>query len=85
MTISHIQWHVKSSLSITVENIGFSRIGDNCWITQYDTLFCVLNGKGQVATWRLTPRLSFAEVQDDLIALKDRLLSQGKVLKRVLH
>ena len=32
-------------------------------------------------TWRLTPRLSFAEVEDDLRALKNRLLSQGKALK----
>ena len=70
-----------SSLSITAENIGFSQIGDNRWIMQYEALFCVLNSKGQMATWRLTPRLSFGEIQDDLIALRDRLLSQGKVLK----
>ena len=67
-------------VSITAEKIGFSRIGDNHWITQYEALFCVLNSKGQVATWRLTPWLSFVEVQDDLIALRDRLLSQGRYL-----
>ena len=70
-----------SSLSITAENIGFSQIGDNRWIMQYEALFCVLNSKGQMATWRLTPRLLFGKIQDDLIALRDRLLSQGKVLK----
>ena len=63
------------------ENIGFNRIGDNRWITQYEALFCVLNARGQVMTWRLTPRLLFAEVENDLIALKNRLLSQGKILK----
>ena len=68
-------------VSTHTENVGFSRIGDNRWITQYEALFCVLNGKGQVVTWRLTPRLSFAEVEADLRALKDRLLSQGKALK----
>ena len=62
-------------------NIGFSRIGDNTWITQYKALFCVLNGKGQVMTWRLMPGWSFAEVHDDLLVLKDRLVTQGKTLK----
>lgn len=74
--------HIKALLiSYIAENIGFSRTGDNRWITQYEALFCVLNAQGQVLTWRLTPRLSFAEVESDLTALKGRLQSQGKVLK----
>ena len=40
----------------------------------------MLNSKGQVLTWRLTPKLSFDEVEPDLLALKRRLDSQGKVL-----
>ena len=72
----------KASLSITAENIGFSRIKTivGSRSMRLCSVYC-MNSKGQVATWRLTPRLSFAEVQDDLIALRDRLLSQGKVLK----
>ena len=63
------------------ENIGFSRTGDNRWITQYEALFCVLNSKGQVMTWRLTRGLSFSEIEADLQSLKYRLLAQGKTLK----
>lgn len=41
----------------------------------------MLNAQGQVLTWRLTPRLSFTEVENDLIMLEKRLQSQRKVLK----
>lgn len=60
------------------ENIGFSRSGDNHWITQYEGLFCVLNVRGQVLTWRLTPRLSFVEIENDLQVLRSRLEFQVK-------
>ena len=40
-----------------------------------------MNSKGQVLTWKLTPGLSFADVEDELKALHDRLLPQGKTLK----
>ena len=63
------------------ENIGFSRVGDNRWITQYEALLCVLNSKGQVVTWRLTQGLSFDEIKADLISLKKRLNSKGMSLK----
>ena len=43
--------------------------------------FCVLNRRGEVLTWRLTPGLSFSEVEQDLVALKERLVSQGVTLK----
>ena len=66
---------------VLTENIGFSRIGDNRWITQYKALLCVLNSKGQVLCWRLTPSLSFKDVQPDLTALKQRLDSQHKQLE----
>ena len=66
---------------LSLGNIGFSRIGDNRWVTQHEALFCVLNGRGEVLTWRLTPGLSFSEVEQDLVALKERLVSQGVTLK----
>lgn len=72
-------------ISVTTENIGFCRIGDNRWITQYEALFCVLNAKGQVLTWRLTPRLSFAEIEGDLVALKRLTPLTRRELERVLH
>ena len=40
-----------------------------------------MNAQGQVVTWRLTSKLSFTEIENDLTALKSRLEAQGKVLK----
>ena len=62
-------------------NIGLSRQYDHRWITKYSALFCVLNGNGQVMTWRLTPGVSFSNVQDSLLDLKHRLHSNGKQAK----
>ena len=61
-------------------NIGISRDGDKRWIIQYKALFCVLD-IGQVVTWKLTPGLAFDNVKDTLVALKQRLTTQGKKLK----
>ena len=54
---------------------------DKRWITQYNSLFCVLNHIGQVVTWRLTPSVSFDTIKDTLTALKDRFAVQGKPVK----
>ena len=62
-------------------NIGISRDMDRKWITQYSGLFCVLNHLGQIVTWRLTPDQSFASVERFLIALRDRFLQQGVMVK----
>ena len=34
-------------------NIGYERSQDKQWIKQFENLFCVLNEKGQVLTWKL--------------------------------
>ena len=47
-----------------------SRDGDSRWIVQYEALLCVLNSKGQVMTWKLTPGISFSDVEDCLRSLK---------------
>ena len=46
-------------------NIGFWHRGT--WTRQYDSLFCVLNEKGQVVTWQLTRGTSFEKVRSRLI------------------
>ena len=62
-------------------NIGLSRQYDHRWITQYSALFCVLNGNGQVVTWRLTLGVFLSDVNDTLLLLKHRLFASGKQVK----
>ena len=57
-----------------------SRNLDHRWITQFSALFCVLNGNGQVVTWKLTKNMTFTNVEDQLLSLKERLQMQGKNL-----
>jgi hypothetical protein len=51
-------------------NIGFWHRG--AWAKQYDSLFCVLNEKGQVVTWQLTKGTSFEKVRSRLNDVKMR-------------
>ena len=48
---------------------------DSRWITQHGALFCVMNGKGQVVTWKLTKDLTFNNIihVGHLNALRDRV------------
>ena len=55
-----------------------SRDVDCRWITQFSALFCVLNGNGQVVTWKLTKNMTFNNVEDQLVSLHERLMMQGK-------
>ena len=43
-------------------NIGYFR-SDHKWVTQYSSLFIVLNEIGQVLTWKFTKDESYDEVQ----------------------
>jgi hypothetical protein len=65
----------------SVANIGMVRSADNRWIKQYKGLFCVLNGLGEVMTWKLTKRLTFDEIENSMQALHDRLCVQGTVVE----
>ena len=47
-------------------------------VTQYVSLFCVMNHIGQVMTWRLTPGVAFAKIESLLTALQECLVQQGK-------
>lgn len=53
-------------------NIGYLR-PDGKWITQYGSVFLVLNNQGQVLTWQLTNSTSLDEVTPLLNHLKDRM------------
>ena len=53
-------------------NIGYLCL-DKKWITQYGSVFIVLNALGQVVTWQLTNSTSFDEVESLLFTLKERI------------
>ena len=57
-----------------------SRYFDCRWITQFSALFCVMNGDGQVVTWKLTKNLTFSNIEGQLVSLRDMLTVQGKKL-----
>lgn len=59
-------------------NIGFWHRGT--WIKQYDSLFCVLNEKGQVITWQLTKGTSFEKIRTCLTDVKLRLNNRGHAI-----
>ena len=63
-------------------NIGVY-LPDNKWVTQYDSLFCILNEKGQVVAWQLTKGTSFDHVENLLKGLKARLDKQGVLVKAI--
>ena len=54
-------------------NIGYLR-PDGRWITQYGSVFIVLNRLGQVITWQLTNTTSLDEVESLLCNLKQRIV-----------
>ena len=62
-----------------------SRNLDHRWITQFSALFCVLNGNGQVVTWKLTKNMTITNVEDQLLSLKERLQMQGKNLTEFFY
>lgn len=63
-------------------NIGFLR-EDNVWVTQYDSLFIVMNNKGQVVTWQLTKGTSFGQIEHLLSELSHRALQQSQNIKTI--
>ena len=65
-TSEMLRMQVKQTICIdhtfkVVLNIGFLR-PDGKWITQYGSVFLVLNDEGQVVAWQLTKYTSFDEV-----------------------
>ena len=63
-------------------HIGYIR-ADGRWITQYNSLFIVLNNIGQVIAWQFTRTTSIDECEDLLFALKDRCTRLGQPVMEV--
>jgi hypothetical protein len=61
----------------SVCNIGYTRSEDGKWINQYNSVFCVLNEKGEVINWQFTASEGFEEVKELFIELKNGLQPDG--------
>ena len=57
----------------SVCNIGYRRHEDGNWVNQYNSIFCILNGKGEVLSWQFTKTESFPEVRDMFREIKERV------------
>ena len=57
----------------SVCNIGYTRSKDGKWINQYNSVFCVLNEKGEVLNWQFTATEGFEEVKELFLELKNKL------------
>lgn len=53
-------------------NIGIKQKLDNQWKKMFDSLFCVLNEKGQVMGWQLTKGTSFKNIRDLIQRINSR-------------
>ncbi len=84
-TSEMLRMQVKQTIRIdhtfkVASNIGFLR-PDGKWVTQYGSVFLVLNDEGAVVTWQLTKTTSFDEVTLLLSHLRERIsLPEGKRL-----
>lgn len=64
-------------------NIGFERKEDGTWITQYTSLFCIVNEKGQVIRWSFAMSESFDDVKPLFEALSSDFRRRGVTLSGI--
>ena len=64
MNLLMAQWISCDHTFKSVCNIGNTRPEDKCWVTQYNSIFCVLNENEEVIHWQFTKSESFEEVKD---------------------
>ena len=64
-------------------NVGYFR-SDKTWVTQYRSLFIVLNERGQVLTWQFTKSEVTSEVSHLLEGLRCRLRMQNAAVQQVI-
>lgn len=63
-------------------NIGYYR-KDKVWVSQYDSLFLVMNCKGEVVAWQFTKGTSFEHVRSLLEGLVSHSPKQGQQVTTV--
>lgn len=80
-TSADAEWLCSDDTFDIASSIGYERTIDKKWIKQYDSLFCVMNERGQIVTWQLTQTQGFENIRRLLRQLFTRLFSQGKNVK----
>ena len=65
-----------------VANIGYHR-KDKVWVNQYNSLFLVINGNGQVVSWQLTSGTSLDQVQTVLRDVFERSKEQKQAIETI--
>jgi hypothetical protein len=63
-------------------NIGYSR-SDGVWVTQYDSMFIVMNQEGKIIKWQFTKGTSLEQVRTILEDLNSLGLEQGEGIQTV--
>jgi hypothetical protein len=58
-------------------NIGYKRAEDGAWINQYNSIFCILNERGEIINWQFTKSEGFDEVKDMFLDIKERSKDNG--------
>ncbi len=58
-------------------NIGYKRAEDGAWINQYNSIFCILNERGEIISWQFTKSEGFGEVKDMFLDIKERCKDNG--------
>ena len=71
------QWISCDHTFKSVSNIGYRRAEDGKWIHQYNSIFCIVNEKGEVINWQLTKSEGFDEVKNMFLDIKLRLQPHG--------
>ena len=68
----------------SVANIGYKRPSDGKWIKLYNSVFCILNEKGEVLQWQFTRSENFNEVSAMFSDLRRRLQCQNTLLEGII-
>ncbi len=61
----------------SVCNIGYVRENDRQWINQYNSIFCVLNEKGEIINWQFTATESFDEIKEMFLDVAKNKKTEG--------
>ena len=63
-------------------NIGYLR-RDGKWVSQYDSVFFIINHDGKILSWKFTKGTSFQQVEDVLTGIGRRAYMQGNAIKTI--
>ena len=58
-------------------NIGYKRAGNSAWINQYNSIFCILNERGEIINWQFTKSEGFDEVKGLFMDIKEHSEGNG--------